>query len=57
MDDFKEFHSQVWENAIEMAESFQVTVFLPTGEPTTAVLVNDLVRLRSLPGIAKGGRL
>ena len=54
MDDFKEFHSQVWENAIEMAESFQVTVFLPNGKTAKAVLVNDLVRLRSLPGQAKG---
>lgn len=53
MSEFSEFHARVWVNAIEMAESFEQTVFLPSGETARAVLVNDLVRLRAMPGQAK----
>ena len=53
MDDFKEFHGRVWSNAMEAAEDFAVTVFLPDGHETRAVLVNDLVRLRRMPAQAK----
>ena len=54
MDDFKEFHSRVWVNAMEAAEQFEQLVFLPNGQTARAVLVNDLVALRALPGWAKG---
>ena len=52
-DEFRDYHGRVWANAIEAAEDFAVKVFLPTGEQVTAVLVNDLVRLRKMPAIAK----
>ncbi|MDR6907513.1 hypothetical protein J2X63_003221 [Agromyces sp. 3263] len=51
-DEFRAYHGRVWSNALEAAEGFAVKVFLPTGEQVTAVLVNDLVRLRRLPAIA-----
>jgi hypothetical protein len=54
MDDFKEFHSRVWVNAMEAAEQFEQLVFLPNGQTARAVLVNDLVALRAMPGWAKG---
>ena len=54
MDDFREFHSRVWVNAMEAAEAFETTVFLPNGNTVQAVLVNDLQRLRAMPGWAKG---
>ena len=52
-DEFRSYHARVWENALENAEHFAVRVFLPTGEQVSAVLVNDLVRLRKMPAIAK----
>ena len=52
-DEFRDYHGRVWANAMEAAEGFAVKVFLPTGEQVTAVLVNDLVRLRKMPAIAK----
>jgi hypothetical protein len=57
MDDFREFHGRVWSNALEAAEDFAVRVFLPDGHEVSAVLVNDLVRLRKMPAIAKGEEL
>lgn len=53
MDDFREFHGRVWDNALEMAQSYEQLVFLPNGKTARAVLVNDLVRLRAMPAQAK----
>ena len=45
-----------WEEGLAAAEGEKQLVFLPTGQPVYAVLVNDLVRLRALPGQAKKGQ-